>query len=138
MTIHPGARMHIQIADPHDAESYLTLGGMQLMRMEVRAEPVRNSHVGSGPWQGSAHAAGMREVRITGNGMFTDTAAETHLREHIFDGTSATYRMVFGNGDVLHGPFQIEEYIRDGRYDGEERYNVTFSSAGSVTYLPSA
>jgi predicted secreted protein len=93
------------------------------------------NHVTQGGWQQYLPQSGMQSLRIEAAGRFSDSAAETSLRQQAFSGEIKNYQLVFGNGDSLTGSFKIQHYQRQGDYFSEETYRFTLESSGEVVYI---
>ncbi|MBN8531723.1 MAG: phage tail protein [Alphaproteobacteria bacterium] len=138
MTAQKGSLVLLKIGDGGAPEQFTTVGGLRVNRFEVRNAPVDASNRDSGRWQSLLAGTGNSRVTLEGSGVFTDSATEKTLRIQAFNHTQKNYRMTFGNGDALEGPFVVSAYAREGDVDGEERYALTLESSGSVTFAPAS
>ena len=134
MSAFSGALVLIKIGDGEVSESFTTIGGLRVCAMGVNSQMLNSSTIGSGAWRSALDGAGMRAMSISGNGIFTDSAAEETLRTQAFSNGVKNYRFVFGNGDSVTGAFFVTAYQRSGAYDGEETYSLTLQSAGAISF----
>ena len=135
MPAQKGALMLIKIGNgATPTEVFTTIGGLKTTRLVLNQQPVDTSNKDSGAWRSLLANAGLRSITLAGNGIFTDANSEETLRGYAFVGSVNNYRLTFGNGDQLEGPFQIASYERTGDHDNEERYAITLESAGTVTF----
>lgn len=135
MTAQKGALLLLKVGDGGTpTETFTTVAGMRSTRMILNQQLVDSTHKQSGAWRALLAEAGIRSISLTGNGIFTDSAAEETVRAIAFAGLINNFRLQFGNGDMLEGAFQITSYERAGDYDGEENFQLTLESAGTITF----
>jgi TP901-1 family phage major tail protein len=133
MTAQKGALVLLKIGSGGMSESFATVGGLRATEMQIEAEALDCSNPASGAWRSVLAGAGMRAMRLSGQGLFTDSAAEETLRGTAFSGSIKNYQLHFGNGDVVSGAFSITHYQRGGEVGSEERFALTLESSGAVT-----
>lgn len=135
MTAYDGQNVLIEVGDgASPTESFTTLGGITASNITVSKQAIDASNVASGSWQNLIDG-GTQSARITGEGVFEDSAAEDRLRGNAFDGNAHNYRFIFANGDVLSGAFIVTNYERSGDVASAEDYSVTLQSAGSLSFM---
>jgi TP901-1 family phage major tail protein len=135
MVAQKGSLVLLKVGNGQPVESFITLGGLRTTRLMLNSQAVNASNKDSGAWRMLLAGAGIRSLSMTGHGIFTNAASEALIRGYAFAGSIQRYRLTFGNGDSLTGPFQITSYERAGEYDGEETYSVTLESAGVVEFV---
>lgn len=133
MTAYKGALVLLKIGDGAMPESFVTIGGLIVTDFMITNHPIVADALGGDAWRSLA-GNGERYVTISGEGVFTNNAAEQALRQHAFTGGTRNYTLCFGNGDTLTGVFIATRYGRSGDYANEEKYSLTLESAGSVQY----
>lgn len=138
MTAQKGSLVLLKVGDGESSESFTTIGGLRTTQLTHNNQPVDATHKGSGAWRELLNGAGIRTVTISGNGIFTDSAAEETVRGFAMNNQIKNYQLTFGNGDALTGAFQITNYQRAGAYDGEENFAITLASAGEITFTTAA
>lgn len=114
--------------------NYQTIGGLRTTRFMLNNNLVDATNKTSGGWRDVLPGGGIKQVSISGSGIFTDSASERKLRELAFENKIEDYQLTFGNGEKLEGSFQISSYERAGNYNDEEVYSLTLESSGMVTY----
>lgn len=134
MSAQKGSLVLIKIGDGGDPESFTTVGGLRTSRLALNNDTTDASNHDSGSWRRLLGSAGIRNITLSGAGLFTDAASEETLRGYAFSGTINNYQFVFANGDGITGPFVVAEYERRGDHDGEELYALTLASAGDITF----
>lgn len=115
-------------------EGFSTLGGLRSTRMTVNRQPVAATDVTSEGWRRMMSQTGNAQMRIQGSGLFMNSAAEAVLRAQAMAGTTANYRLQFGNGDHMAGAFVVSSYERSGKVGDMEAFGVTLESAGTISY----
>lgn len=134
MTAQKGSSFLLKVGDGQPSEIFTTVGGMRVTKLVLNNQSVDATHKTSEAWKTLLEGAGIQSVTISGTGIFTDAASETMVRGYAFANSIHNYQIVFGNGDVLSGAFQVTSYERAGEYDGEETYALTLESSGTVGY----
>lgn len=133
MTAYAGETVQLRIGDgASPIESFTAIGGLQVNQLQLQRNAVEANDVADDGWRRLA-AGGIRSVRISGQGVFSDSAAEETLRAHAFAGTIANVELEFGNGDVVSGAFMITAYERRGDIAEAENFEVTLESSGTVS-----
>lgn len=135
MSAQDGAKFLLAVGNGGAPEVFTTIGGLRLTALDVRGDMQNASNVEAGQWRRGLSLAGARSARISGSGMFTDSAAENTLRSLAFSGAVANYRISFPAGKTLTGAFFIGAYERRADVNAEEQFSVTLESAGVLSYI---
>lgn len=133
MAAESGRGFLVKIGDGGSPETYSTLAGMRTTSMTVNAEIVDVTNKDSAGWRELLSGAGVRRMSVSGTGVFTDSQAETVMRSHALAGSVASYQIVFENGDLFSGPFQVASLDYSGDHNGERTYTLSLESAGPVS-----
>lgn len=134
MTAQKGSLLLLKVGNGGTPETFTTVGGLRTTGFTHNNQPVDATSRESGAWQQLLGGAGMRQVTISGAGVFVDSAAEESVRGFAMNNQIRNYQITFGNGDSMTGPFLITSYQRAGSHDGEETYALALASAGAVTF----
>lgn len=134
MTAQKGALLLLKVGDgATPTEHFTTVGGLRTTGFTHNNQALDATHRDSGAWR-QLLGGGLRSVTISGSGVFTDAASEETVRGFAMSNQIRNYKMTFGNGDSLTGPFQILSYQRVGNYNAEETYALSLVSAGDITF----
>ncbi len=106
---------------------------MRTTSMTVNAEIVDVTNKDSAGWRELLSGAGVRRMSVSGTGVFTDSQAESLMRSHALAGSVANYQIVFENGDLFSGAFQVASLDYSGDHNGERTYTLSLESAGPVS-----
>jgi TP901-1 family phage major tail protein len=136
MVAQMGNMVILHIGNGGAPESFTPVGGMMANTLSLNNDTIEFSHRESGSWKGVLPQAGLQSLTLSGNGIFTNSATEATVRQQAFANAIKNYRLNFGNGDIVSGPFQISRYERSGEVNGEELYTLSLNSAGTITYTP--
>jgi len=134
MAAQKGSLVLIKIGNGAGTEVFTTIGGLRASALVLGNQALDATTLASGVWRQLLTGAGIRSLRLSGSGIFTDAASEELLRGYAFAGSVNNYRFVFPNGDNITGPFLVNSYSRSGEIDGEEIYAMTLESAGAITF----
>jgi len=136
MTAQKGKNIVLKIGDGGSpAESFTTVAGLQMTRMAIGQQIIDASHVAGGAWRQVGDASGSRQMSISGEGVFEDSAAEESLRAKAFGGNSANYELRFGNGDKIAGAFMVSSYLQQGEVQDAQHFMLTLESAGAISFV---
>lgn len=137
MSIQNGSLVLIKIGDGATLENFTTLGGLMNCEISVQQPLLEKNTLESGAFRQALSSAGHRSIRISGEGLFTDSVAEAALRAQSLAGSAVNYEFVFASGAKFRGAFMVTRYERSGNYETPESYAVTLESAGAITYSAS-
>lgn len=122
-------------ADSTGAGVFTTIGGLRARAIVFNAEAVDiTSQDSAGPWRELLAGAGVRTARVSGAGIFKDSASDALLRSYIFDGTIRNWQITIPDFGTVQGLFQISSFELSGRHDGEVAFDITLESAGVLTF----
>lgn len=114
---------------------FATVAGLRSRTLAFNAEQVDITHQESaGQWRELLEGAGVRSARITGAGVFKDSASDELVRELFFAGTIRAWQVVIPDFGTVAGPFQITSLEMNGRHDGEIGFELGLESAGLLTF----
>jgi TP901-1 family phage major tail protein len=135
MTAQKGSLMLLKIGNGGTPETFATIGGMRVTELIHENQLMQASDLESGAWRKLLTGAGLRAITISGDGIFTDSAAEETLRSTAMSHATRNYQLTFGNGDSMIGAFQVASYKRRGMHDDAESYSITLASAGEIVVV---
>jgi TP901-1 family phage major tail protein len=79
-------------------------------------------------------SAGVVSVALSAKGLLSGATQTQSLVSRALNRSVDNYRITFDNGDTLEGPFQIVQFEAAGDYNGEQTYQLSFESGGSLAY----
>jgi TP901-1 family phage major tail protein len=133
MAAQKGKDLLVKIDD--GAGGYTTVAGLRTRQLALNAEAVDVTNAESaGRWRELLAGAGVRRAGITGSGVFKDEASDARLRQVFFDGEIRTYQVVVPGFGRIEGPFQIASLEYRGDHAGEVTFEMSFESAGQLTF----
>ena len=132
MAAEKGSAFLLKVGDGGEPVSYTTVAGLRTTQLSVTSDTVVITHKGSNGWRELLSGAGIRQVSITGAGVFNGSAAEARLRASALAGTLDDYEVRFEGGDGLRGRFQLTRLDYAGEFNGERSYTLTLESSGAV------
>lgn len=121
--------------DSTGSGSFTTVAGLRSRAVAFNAETVDITHQESaGQWRELLSGAGVRHARLSGSGIFKDSASDELIRSYVFDGTIRDWQVVVPDFGIVEGPFQITSFELTGRHDGEVSFELALESAGALTF----
>ncbi len=130
MAVEKGSAFLLKI---RNGANYDVVAGLRTTQLGIASEAVVVTHKGSGGWRELLSGAGVRQVSISGAGVFTGSAAEQMVKTNALSGTLADYEISFESGERWHGAFLITRLDYAGDFNGERNYTLALESAGAVT-----
>lgn len=122
-------------ADSTGTGAFTTIGGLRTRTLSFNTESVDiTSQESVGQWRELLAGAGARSARLSGAGIFKDTASDELVRSTFFAGTIRNWQVVIPDFGTVAGPFQVSSLEFSGRHDGEVTFDLTLDSAGALTF----
>ena len=133
MSAQKGRDLLVRISD--GAGGYVTLAGLRTRSLSLNAKTVDVTDADSaGRWRELLDGAGVRQMSVSGAGVFRSAAADARMRQVFFDGAAQPFQLVAPGFGTFAGPFQVTTLEYAGAHDGEATYAVTLASAGALTF----
>jgi len=132
MAAEKGSAFLLKVGDGGAPVTYTTVAGLRTTQLSMTSDTVVITHKGSDGWRELLSGAGVRQVSISGAGVFNGSAAEARLRASALAGTLDDYEVRFEGGDGLRGRFQLTRLDYAGDFNGERSYTLTLESSGAV------
>lgn len=137
MVAYRASAMSLKIGDGAVSEVFISIGGISQYALKVSQQLLDATDLedSSSAWRHLESSAGARFVQINASGIFTDSNAEQQLSTQALTGVVANFQCCFANGDVLQGPFIVQEYYRAGNIESEEVFRISLESAGALALV---
>jgi TP901-1 family phage major tail protein len=132
MAAEKGSAFLLKVGDGGSPVTYATVAGLRTTQLSVTSDTVVITHKGSDGWRELLSGAGIKQISISGAGVFTGSAAEARVRASALAGTLDDYEVRFEGGDGLRGRFQVTRLDYAGDFNGERTYTLTLESSGAV------
>ena len=130
-----GRDVLIKISDGADPESFVTLAGIRSSQLDLNQQPVDSTSADSPlGWRELLAGAGLKTMRVRGQGLFKDAASDERMRSVFFAGTIARWQLIVPGLGSFTGPFQIAQMNWGGTHDGEATFSVDLQSAGELVF----
>jgi len=121
--------------DQTGAGSFVTVAGLRTRTLAFNAATVDTTNADSaGPWRELLAGAGVRNARITGNGIFTSSTTDALVRDTFLNQTIRNWQVIIPAFGTVQGLFQISALDYAGQYNGEVTFDITLESAGALTF----
>lgn len=134
MAAEKGLAMVLKVGDGASSESFTTVAGMRTTTIRINNELVDVTDKDSANARELLAAAGVQSMQIQCQGVFKDQASEATVRGNAEDMTIDNYQVVFADGDMYSGAWQISDLEYVGEYNGARQYSLTLESSGAITY----
>lgn len=114
---------------------FVTVAGLRATKIAFNAETVDVTSLDSaGGWRELLAGAGVKSAQISGSGVFRDANTDERARQIFFDAEMPDFQVVIPSFGVVQGPFQITAIEYSGNHNGEATYDMSFASAGFLTF----
>jgi len=115
--------------------TFVTVAGLRTRTLAFNTATIDTTNSDSaGLWRELLAGAGVRNARITGNGIFTTSAADATVRDTYLNGLIRNWQIVIPGFGTVQGPFQIGALTYAGQYNAEVTFDITMESAGALTF----
>ena len=138
MATYDGKDFLLKISDSASPATYTTIGGFQSNDLTINNETVDVTNKSTtGKWRELA-AFGIRSMTISGNGVFTDSAAEnTLLTRALTDGVFTEFQIVVPNLGTFEGAFAVTSLQYTGPNNEAVTDSITLESADKIEFISS-
>lgn len=133
MAAQKGRSILLKISDGSSPASFTTIAGIRSRTITVNNESVDITTSDEAPWRQLMGDVGLRSVSLSGSGVFQDDAAVNSIEDLALAGTLEEFQIVFGNGDIMQGVFQVTSFEYGGEHTAEQTYSISLESGGIVT-----
>ncbi len=136
MAMRQGRDVIMRMYDNAEGE-YLTIAGLRARDIRLRADAVDSTAQDNfDGWRRLLSGAGKKRVDITGDGVFTDVASDTLMRETFFARDLCLLELDISQFGLMRGDFFVSQLAYGGREKGEAQFSITLSSAGPIAFAP--
>jgi len=114
---------------------FVTMAGLRATKIGFNAETVDvTSLTSAGGWRELLGGAGVKTASISGSGVFRDANTDERARQIFFDAEMPDFQVIIPSFGIVQGPFQITSIEYAGNYNGEATFDMSFASAGLMTF----
>lgn len=114
---------------------FVTMAGLRTTKIGFNAETVDVTSLDSaGGWRELLGGAGVKTASISGSGVFRDANTDERARQIFFNAEMPDFQVVIPSFGIVQGPFQITAIEYAGNYNGEATFDMSFASAGFLTF----
>lgn len=132
-----GKDLLVRIGD--GAGGWTALAGLRTRSVSLNAKTVDVTDADSaGRWRELLDGAGVRQMSVSGAGVFRSAAADARMRQVFFDGAAQPFQLAAPGLGVFQGLFQVTSLEYAGAHDGEATYALTLASAGALAFTAAA
>lgn len=134
MAAQKGRSMVLKTTSGVSPVTYITIGGMRSNSIAINGEIVDITDKDSNAWRDLLANAGVKNVSISGSGVFKGSAGETLLRGFALAQTLNQFQVVFENGDMFVGAFQVATLEFTGEHNGARMFSCKIESSGETQF----
>lgn len=114
---------------------FTTIGGLRARTLSFNTTSVDiTTSESTGQWRELLAGGGIRTAKVSGSGIFKDTASDEIVRSQVMGGLIRPWQIVIPAFGTLAGPFQITSFELSGRHDGEITFELALESAGELAF----
>ena len=135
MAAQKGRAALLKISDGTSPGTFTTIGGMRSKTFTINNSSVDITDADSDGWRELLGDAGDRTVSVSGSGVFKDDAALNTVEDLVFQDTLREFQLIWGNGDIIQGLFQITSYEAGGEHNAEQTFSISLESAGEIMLI---
>lgn len=134
MTVFAGRDLLLKIRTA-PGDDYVSIAGMRVRRLRFNAGALDITNAGSdGRWRNFLGDAAPRDMRLDGEGLFTNDASDRLVRAALFSGAVADCQAVLPGFGRFTGHFLVVSLNYSGAFDGEILWQMSLQSSGIVRF----
>jgi TP901-1 family phage major tail protein len=135
MAAQAGRDILLKLSDGAPTPAFISVAGLRARTIALAAKPVDGTAADSpGAWRELVPGAGLKEVTVSGSGVFRDSASDALIRTTFFAQDRRSWQLLIPDFGTLSGPFVVSALEYGGTHDGEATFSITLSSAGEITF----
>lgn len=135
MAAQKGKDLLIKI-DMDGAGTFVTMAGLRASRISLNSETVDATSLSSaGGWRELLAGGGVKSAALSGSGVFSDDVTDARAKDVFFNGEIIDYQVIVPDFGTIEGPFQITSLEYAGDHNGEATFELSFASAGQLTFV---
>ena len=135
MTIQAARDVLLKISDGAASPNFITIGGLRARTIAMSAKTIDGTASDSvGNWRELLPNAGLKEVSVTGAGVFKDSAADELVRNAFFNQDAKEWKLIIPSFGTLSGSFIVSNLEYGGNYDDVATFSMTLNSAGQIGF----
>lgn len=136
MAAQAGKAVLIKMSNQDSPETFSTIGGQRSSSITINDEPVDITNKDSTNRWRELIRKGIRNVEISGSGVFLDDTVIGNLNTHMMNTADdiINFQFIVPDFGTFEGAFFVASLSYAGEHDGEATYESTFQSAGAVTF----
>ena len=137
MTAQLGKELLLKIHDGSAAfedENFILVGGFTSNDMKITNTSKDITSKDSGGFKEMLEGSGVRSFASSADGVFMSDAAFALCHGHMLAATHPECRIIVPGHGTYGGKFAINSLSLTGTDEGEVVYNLTFESAGPITF----
>lgn len=135
MPAEKGSAFLLKVSNGAPTPVYQTVAGLRTTQLSVSGDAVVVTNKDSNGWRELLSGAGVRQVSLSGAGVFNGSAAEEKLRANVLSGVLDDYEVSFESGQRIRGRFLVTRLDYSGDFNGERNYTLNLESSGAVAVL---
>lgn len=133
MSAQKGRQVLIKVEDSPGSGTYTSVAGMRAKQFSLNNGEVDLSDADS-DWQKVGAGFGLKAVRISGNGIFTEHATQKKIVAAVLAGTLLNYQMVVPGLGTFTGAFNASGIDMGANHDNELGFSSQFNSSGTIAF----
>jgi len=134
MVMQKGRDLALKIGNGEMEEEFTLIAAAKAISLSINNNVIDISSLNSNGFQELQSNGGMQSTVIQMEGIFKDSASEEILREVAFKRHNRNYQFIFANGDSIKGAFVVNNYKRQGSYNGLETFSLQLLSSGEYAF----
>ncbi len=134
MSVQIGAALMVKMRHPNEPH-FVTVAGLRARSITLTADPIEATHAQSaGRWRQFLEQSGMRHLRLEGEGVFANSAADLTINNLFFTGRRADCEIVIPSFGRLTGFFMLSGLAYIGHEQGEMLWRMVLQSTDVIEF----
>jgi TP901-1 family phage major tail protein len=125
----------LKLGDGDSPEEFTAAAGLRTKSLTINSETVDvTSADNSSKWRELLEGAGVKNVAVSGSGVFKDETVSTQVNTVAMGALHRNWQIVVPGLGTFEGRFQITSMQYAGDYNGEVSYDLSLESAGDIAF----
>jgi len=138
MAAQKGRDMLIKVGNGASPATFSTIGGIRSRTITINNDSVDITDSDNAPYRQLLADTGLRSMSISGSGVQKNGANIQTVEALAHSGAIEEFQVVFGNGDIIQGLFQVTSFETSGEHVSEQTMSISLESAGVFTLMRAA
>ena len=129
-----GKDFTLYVGNGASPETFAKVAAIKTLKADMSRTTVDTTNKDSAGWQEMLNTASVASMKITADGIFSNSATQTTMRTLFLSGASNHFKLIDGAGNYWLGAFIVSGISPSGGYNDAQAYTYTLDSNGVIAF----